>query len=1019
MKFFKKNVSGFMSLLLSASVIGAGVTAPNAAAAAEASGTKITVDSGNVLHAIQPGLFGVNHRYFVNGVGMWDPVTKSVYSEFDQNLSELGLKSLRYPGGTTANLFWWKRAIGPVEQRINQVNPYLGNGPEKANFGLDEAMRYSESHGFLTPYVYNIGNGNPQDAAELVEYLNAPADAAHPWAMKRAENGHPAPYNIKTFELGNEINFVGQIYWMAGQIVSQDPAVLALNSNADLKAAYLYANGGTVQFTLQKTGLIDDWREADPTDASKSNGQSNQVKYAKYAPIDAGSAVEVSVGNSVYNPASGKMDLWQGQTWTQVPDISAAGAANSYELDYATGAIQFGDGTNGSIPAAGTEIKVSYQTTHAGIGEYYTKMKAVDPSIKIYSAMDQSYAIAAFGNTVPYDGVVIHPYTGIVKEPTLGLSIKTPYDPNNVPKYHYATILDSEAKVQEVKEIGHASATISGRNIKPIVTEYGAHDPEYKTYQENGVTKTALLYEGSLGATLQTANMLMHFIDMDLEYALRHSLIDRTFENKSAVPMALFDTYTFLPSASAYMYKMFTHMSGANEVKSTIENNPVRTVNIDNKDQTINKLMTVASRTGDDLYLIVLNQDATDAVTSAVQLSGYTAQSAEVWTLNSEKLEDINTNDNPNKVDMDTSALAINSSTFNYTYPAHSLTAFKFTPLKSGGSDSQESQGGGGAAVSSPNSNSVSIAAGGSGEVSLGNEASVKIPEGALNEAAQISIQKIDTTDSLKTDKMKRISPIFELSKNVNGDLKHPVALTLRVDSALLADNKASIFYYDETAKKWVEAGGTVSGNQITAQVDHFAKYAVFALEQEAGKPSDGNKWGDIQGHWAEKQIKEGADKGIINGYGDGTFQPDRTITRAEFTALMSRAMHVPGSTTKVDFADADQIPGWALDSVSSAVHAGWVSGYEDNSFRPDQPITRAEIVTMVGRVMNLTNQEAVQTSFADDAAIPSWAKGFIANAAAQGIVNGKNGNLFEPNEKATRAEVIVTVLRMLQTASK
>lgn len=863
MQSFNKNVSAFTSLLLCASMFVGGVMTPHAVVAAETSSTKITVESSNVLHSIKPGLFGVNHRYFVNGVGMWDPVTKSVYAEFDKKLADIGLKSLRYPGGTTANLFWWKRSIGPVEQRLNQVNPYLGNGPEKANFGLDEAMRYSEKHGFDTPYVYNVGNGNPQDAAELVEYLNSPADAAHPWAMKRAQNGHPAPYNIKTFELGNEINFIGQNYWMSGQIVSQDPAVLALNSNSDLKTAYLYANGGTVKFTQQKTGLIDDWRETDPTDASKSDGKPNQVKYAKYAPIDAGSQVEVSIGNNMYNPATGKNDLWQAQNWTQVSNLSETGATYSYELDYTTGAIKFGDGIHGDIPAAGKEIKVTYQTTHAGVGEYYTKMKAVDPTIKIYSSMDQSYAIAALGNTVPYDGVVIHPYIGMKKEPVFGSSMVTPYDPNNVAEYHYATMLDSEAKVQEVKEIAHSSATVSGRNIKPIVTEFGQHDAEYRTYQENGVTKTALLYEGSLGATLQTANMLMHFIDMDLEYALRHSLIDRWFENKSAVPMGLFDTYTFLPSASAYMYKMFTHMSGANKVKSTINNNPVRTVNIDNKDQNINKLMTVASRTDNDLYMIVLNQDATDAVTSVVELSGYKAQSAEVWTLNSDKLEDINTNEKPNTVDIDTSVLAINSNTFNYTYPAHSITAFKFT----------------------------------------------------------------------------------------------------------------------------------------------------------AAKAAERMDWKDIKGHWAQAQIEEGASKGFVNGYSDGSFLPDHTITRAEFTLMMSRALHLQGKVEDLAFSDANRIPSWALEGISSAVQSGWVTGYEDNTFRPDQPISRAEIVAIIGRALKLSDKNLTNSSFADDADIPSWAKGYVAAAAAKGIVNGLSNDRFAPNERATRAEVVVTVLRMLQAS--
>ncbi|GFZ75708.1 hypothetical protein GCM10008018_20960 [Paenibacillus marchantiophytorum] len=846
----KKNVSGFTSLVLGTSMLIGGTIAPFSAAAADATTTQITVDPSDVMHAIQPGLFGVNHRYFVDGVGMWDAKEKRVNPKFDKAVKDIGLKAVRYPGGTTANLFWWKRSIGPTEQRMNQINPYLGNGPEKSNFGLDEGMRFSESNGYVTPYVYNVGNGNPQDAADLVEYLNAPADAAHPWAMKRAENGHPAPYNIKDFEIGNEINlFPTMRYWLDGKLISNNPDLVALNNNTNMKIAYLYVNGGTVKFTLQKTGLIDDWRDGtmagDPMDASQSNGSSNQVKYAKYAPIDLGSQVDVSVGNDVNNPSSGKSD-WVGETWTRVASLSGAGAINAYELDYSTGVIKFGSGgNNGNIPASGKEIRVTYQTTHAGFGEYYNKMKAVDPSIKIYSAMDQDYAITAFGKNVPYDGLVIHPYSG---------GFATPYDPNNVPKYHYASILDAELKIHETKEKGDASSQLSGRSIKPIVTEFGPHDPESKKYQENGVSKTALLYEGSLGATLQTANMLMHFIDMDMEYALRHSLIDRTFENKSAVPMALFDTYTFLPSASANMYKMFTHMSGENEVKSSIVNNPIRTINIDNKDQNINKLMTVASATGDDLYLIVLNQDATDAVSSNVQLKDYKAGTAEAWTLNGDKLDSINTNEKPDTVKIDTAKMNIQGDHFTYTFPAHSLTAFKFS-----------------------------------------------------------------------------------------------------------------------------------------------------------------SKWKDMKGHWAEKQLQEGVTKGIINGYDDGSLLPDRAITRAEFVAIMSRALHVQGNTANAAFADASQIPAWALADMNRAANAGWLTGFEDNTVRPNQLISRAEIVAILGRAMKLDGNGTATTSFVDDA----WAKSFVAQAAASGIVNGREGNNFGPNEKATRAEVVVAVLRMLAAAAK
>lgn len=166
MKSGEKIVSASSKLLLVGSLLLGSAVTPSAAFADKAASTKIVVQTNYELHSIKPGLFGVNHRYFVDGVGMWDPVTQSVYPDFDEKVADLGLKAIRYPGGTTANLFWWKRSIGLAQQRLNQVNPYLGNGPEKANFGLDEALRFAEKHRYITTYVYNVGNGNPQDAAD-------------------------------------------------------------------------------------------------------------------------------------------------------------------------------------------------------------------------------------------------------------------------------------------------------------------------------------------------------------------------------------------------------------------------------------------------------------------------------------------------------------------------------------------------------------------------------------------------------------------------------------------------------------------------------------------------------------------------------------------------------------------------------------------------------------------------------------------------------------------------------------
>jgi len=117
-------------------------------------------------------------------------------------------------------------------------------------------------------YVYNMGNGNANDAADLIEYLNSPNNGSNPnggvdWAAVRAANGHPEPYGIKSFEIGNEMFFINQRYWMDG----------SSNTNKSWQAKYAF--GDTVDFASQPVVNNGDWR----TSASRSDGTANQIKY--------------------------------------------------------------------------------------------------------------------------------------------------------------------------------------------------------------------------------------------------------------------------------------------------------------------------------------------------------------------------------------------------------------------------------------------------------------------------------------------------------------------------------------------------------------------------------------------------------------------------------------------------------------------------------------------------------------------------------------------------------------------
>ncbi|MCR8632671.1 S-layer homology domain-containing protein [Paenibacillus radicis (ex Xue et al. 2023)] len=934
---------------------------------------KISLDASKVLRDINSDIFGTNHRYYSNGVNMWDAVNNRVFPEFDKQYGDVGLKSIRYPGGTSADTLHWKRAIGPLEDR-QKVRTINRNAPETATFGYDEAARFAEKQGATLVIDYGIGVGNAQDAADLVEYYNSPNDGKHPWAAKRAQNGHLEPYNVKHFEIGNQTWYPGERYWMEGQPESE--------------YRNLYINGGTVAITDQQVGLIDDWREP----ASKSDGKPNQVKYVKYAPV---------------NPATGVIKVG-GTTWTKVNSLQGAGSQNVYVLDERIGIIQFGDGVNGNIPAAGSIITISYQSTHDGFKDYYKQMKLVDPSIKIYSSLYDAQAIQEFGNKVPYDGMVIHPYSyvnfgeGTAVIPT-----------GNMDHYYEGIMQEAEAKVKEVSALQEAMVKGSGNSkVYPFPSEHGLIDPTGPNGTKN--------YQLSMGSALYTASMQMGFIDMGLPIAQRHSLVDFFVDGPKgsniAGNLALFSSQTYLQSASAKMFKLFTHMTGDKQIDAKIDNNPSRT---SYNGKPLNKLKVVASKKGSDVYLTVLNQDESDDVSASVQLSGYKpASTAEVWSLNSVSHATYNTDANPKAVDIQVSTLNADSNGLTYTFPAHSLTAFKFTAQKEEASHRPSRGGGGGSAAASTSQSSATIPAGASGSVNLGEEFKLTVPAGASTEVLNITLQKIMNSDNLKPKQMSFVSPVFELLKNVSGNFLKPVTLSLKYDVTQAGNKKVAIFYYKEEDKQWIEVGGTVSGDTVTVSVDHFTKFAVLAVDHELPNPKNEvpkNNWTDIQGHWSESKLKEAFDKGIIDGYADRTFRPDGTITRAEFTVMLARALKLQGNGAKLTFSDAGQIPDWALEGVSRTVNIGLVSGYEDNTFRADRPVTRAEIVVMVARALKVSDKGLSATGFADDASIPVWAKGAIAAASQQGIVSGQANNMFAPNHNATRAEVTVTLLRMLQ----
>jgi hypothetical protein len=188
-----------------------------------AHGTEIRVRAYSLLERANPELFGNGVIFDGGTMGFNEWVSnlreyreaKEKWNSYLPYLNELGPTVLRYPGGLTANSFLWKAGVGPFDQR----NPNYSAIGVPQTFGTDEFLRYAEELGAKAILVVNVSKtgwrpGTVQDAADWVEYCNAPNDGSNPgggidWAARRAANGHKEPYGVKYWELGNEETYPG------------------------------------------------------------------------------------------------------------------------------------------------------------------------------------------------------------------------------------------------------------------------------------------------------------------------------------------------------------------------------------------------------------------------------------------------------------------------------------------------------------------------------------------------------------------------------------------------------------------------------------------------------------------------------------------------------------------------------------------------------------------------------------------------------------------------------------------
>jgi len=179
----------------------------------------------------------------------------------------------------------------------------------------------------------------------------------------------------------------------------------------------------------------------------------------------------------------------------------------------------------------------------------------------------------------------------------------------------------------------------------------------------------------------------------------------------------------------------------------------------------------------------------------------------------------------------------------------------------------------------------------------------------------------------------------------------------------------------------------------------------------------------DVANHWAKTAINDMGSRMVMTGVGSSTYEPDRSINRAEFAAIVVRALGLAQGTKESSYGDVS-MSDWFNGYVDTATVYGLITGYSDVAYGPNDTITREQAMAIIARAMKTTGLGVSMTdaevsahlsNYTDGTAVSDYAKAGVAACLKSGIVTGTSASTLSPKAYVTRAEVAVMVQHLLQ----
>ncbi|NQX67246.1 S-layer homology domain-containing protein [Paenibacillus alba] len=285
------------------------------------------------------------------------------------------------------------------------------------------------------------------------------------------------------------------------------------------------------------------------------------------------------------------------------------------------------------------------------------------------------------------------------------------------------------------------------------------------------------------------------------------------------------------------------------------------------------------------------------------------------------------------------------------------------------------------------------------------------------------SQQEKQFEQSIANQGMKRLSDMIEYkvilkSKDKEVEITYFgnsfITRLMKVEGAIQDSSIATVVVYDPATGelKFVPSVFTVNNGKTEVTITRNTN-SLYAIVQNK------KTFDDMNGHWAQKEVENLASKMVIDGTTDRTYTPEMQVTRAQFAALLVRGLGLPTETTPSVFTDVAATQ-WYASEVGTAAKYGLVQGVGEGRFNPDELITREQMVVMMMKAVHLVQGESkpeavANTRLADQDQLSDYTRSAVAEATSKGLVHGKTETTFAPQDAATRAEAAVLIKQAMQ----